>query len=58
MADDIAESLAFVAGFDREHRCGAGQIPSQGQVRTSHHSRVPEQGKLCIPWLVKVLGLL
>ena len=27
---------------NREHRYGAGQIPSEGQVRTSHHSRVLE----------------
>ena len=29
---------------NREHRCDAGQIPSECQVRTSHHSRVPELG--------------
>ena len=45
-------------GPNREHRCGAGQIPSEGQVRTSHNSRVLERGKLCVPWLVRVLGLL
>ena len=28
----------------KEYRCGAGQIPSEGQVRTSHNSRVPELG--------------
>ena len=33
-------------GPNREHRCGAGQIPSEGQVRTSHHSRVLERGKI------------
>ena len=27
----------------REHRCGAGQIPSEGQVRISYHSRVLER---------------
>ena len=43
---------------NREHRCGAGQIPSKGQVRTSHNSRVLEKGKLCVPWFVRVLGLL
>ena len=26
----------------REHRCGAGQILSEGQVRTSHNSTVLE----------------
>ena len=43
---------------NKEHRCGAGRIPSEGQVRTSHNSRVLEKGKLCVPWLVRVLGLL
>ena len=43
---------------NREHWCGASQVPSEGQVRTSHNSRVPERGKLCIPWSVRVLGLL
>ena len=45
-------------GPNREHRCGAGRIPSEGQVRTSHNSKVLEMGKLCVPWLVKVLRLL
>ena len=45
-------------GPNIEHRCGASQIPSKGQVRTSHNSRVLEMGKLCVPWLVKVLRLL
>ena len=45
-------------GPNREYRCGAGRIPSEGQVRTSHNSRVLERGKLCVPWLVRVLGLL
>ena len=27
----------------REHRCGAGQIPSEDQVRISYHSRVLER---------------
>ena len=44
--------------LNKEHRCGAGQIPSEGQVRTSHNSKVLERGKLCVPWLVRVLGLL
>ena len=29
---------------NREHWCGAGQIPFEGQVRTSHNFRVPELG--------------
>ena len=44
--------------LNREHQCGAGQIPSKGQVRTSQNSRVLERSKLCVPWLVRVLGLL
>ena len=43
---------------NREHRCGAGQIPFEGQVRTSHNSRVLERGKLCVPQFVRVLGFL
>ena len=31
---------------NREHRCGAGQIPSEGQIRTSHNSRVVKRGKI------------
>ena len=33
-------------GPNREHRCGAGRIPSEDQVRTSHNSRVLERGKI------------
>ena len=44
--------------LNREHRCGTGRIPSKGQVRTFHNSRVLERGKLCVPWLVRVLRLL
>ena len=29
---------------NREHWCGVGQIPSEGQVRISHNSRVSELG--------------
>ena len=29
---------------NREHQCGTGQIPSEGQVRTSRNSRVPKLG--------------
>ena len=43
---------------NKEHQCGTDQIPSKGQVKISHNSRVPEWGKSCIPWLVRVLGLL
>ena len=45
-------------GPNREHRCGAGQIPSESQVRTFHNSIVLERGKLCVPWMVRVLGFL
>ena len=45
-------------GPNREHRCGAGRIPFEGQVKTSNNSRVLERGKLCVPWLVRVLELL
>ena len=39
----------------REHRCGADQIPFEGQVRISHNSKVLEWGQLCIPWFVRIL---
>ena len=42
----------------REHWCGASQIHSESQVRIIHNSRVPKLGKLYVPWLLKVLGLL
>ena len=45
-------------GPNRKHWCGAGQIPSEGQVRTSLNSRVLERGQLCVPWLVRISGLL
>ena len=45
-------------GPNKEHRCGAGQVPSEGQVRTYHNSRVLERDKLCVPWLVRVLRFL
>ena len=35
---------------NREHRCGANQIPSKCQVRTLHNSRVPELG-----WIMRTL---
>ena len=41
----------------REHRCGADQISSEGQVRTSHNSKVLERGQLCVSSFVRVLGL-
>ena len=31
-------------GPNREHWCGVSRIPSEGQVRTSHNSRVLERG--------------
>ena len=43
---------------NREHRSDAGQVPSEGQVRTSHNSKVLERGQLCVSWLVRVLELL
>ena len=33
-------------GPNREHRCGADQIPSECQIRISHNSRVLERGKI------------
>ena len=45
-------------GPNKEHRCDASRISSKVQVRTSHNSRVPKRSKLCVPWLVRVLGLL
>ena len=33
-------------GPNREHRCGASRIPSEGQVKTSHNSRVLQRGKI------------
>ena len=42
----------------REHQCGVGQVPSEGQLRTSYNSRALKNGELCVPWLVRVLGLL
>ena len=45
-------------GPNREHRYGAGRIPFECQVRTFHNSRVLEMGKLCVPWLVRVLRFL
>ena len=35
---------------NKEHQCGADQIPSECQVRTSHNSRVPELG-----WIMHIL---
>ena len=32
----------------KEHWCSAGQVPSEGQVRTSHNFRVSEWSKLCV----------
>ena len=45
-------------GSNREHRFGAGRIPSEGQVKSSHNSRMLERGKLCVHWLVRVLRFL
>jgi len=35
---------------NREHRCGAGQIPSESQVKTSYNSSVLELG-----WIMHTL---
>ena len=40
----------------REHRCGAGQVPSGGQVRTFHNSRVLELGGIMRTLVSKGLG--
>ena len=45
------------SGPNREHWCGAGRIPSEGQVRTSYNSRVLELGKLCVLGLWGYWGL-
>ena len=45
---DLTESTGMVPA----------KIPFECQVRTSHNSRVLERGKLCVPWLVRVLRLL
>ena len=41
----------------KEHQCGVGQIPFEGQVRTSHNSKVLKRGQLCVLSFVRVLGL-
>ena len=44
-------------GPNREHRCGIGQIPSKGQVRTSHNSRVLERGKIVCTLVGESIGV-
>ena len=41
----------------REHRCGADQILSEGKVRISHNSRVPELGWIMRTCFLRVFGL-
>ena len=41
---------------NREHWCGAGQILSEGQVRTFHNSKVPELGWIMHTLICKGLG--
>ena len=43
---------------NREHRYGAGQIPSEHQVRIFHHSRVLELGWIIRTYFLRVFGLL
>ena len=42
----------------REYQCGASQIPSKGQVRTSHNSRVLELGRIMRTCFLRVFRLL
>ena len=44
-------------GPNKKHRCGAYQIPSEGQVRTSHNSRVLEMGKIMRPLVGEGIGV-
>ena len=41
---------------NREHWFGVGQIPSEGQVRTFHNSRVPELGWIMRTCFLRVFG--
>ena len=43
---------------NKEHRCGSGQIPSEGQVRISHNSRVPKLGWIMRTYFLRVFGFL
>ena len=42
----------------REHRDGASQIPSEGQVRTFHNSRVSELGEIMRTLVSEGIGAL
>ena len=44
-------------GPNREYWCGASRIPSEGQVRTSHNSRVLEIGKIMRTLVGKGIGV-
>ena len=39
----------------RKHQCGASQVPSEGQVRTFHNSRVPELGGIMCTLVIEGL---
>ena len=43
---------------NRKHWCGAGQIPSEGQVKTFHNSRVLEMGEIMRTLVYKGFGFL
>ena len=43
-------------GPNREHQCGVGQIPSEGQVRISHNFRVPGLGWIMRTCFLRSLG--
>ena len=43
---------------NRKHRCGAGQIPSEGQVRTLHNSRVSKLREIMHSFFQRVFGFL
>ena len=44
-------------GLNREHRCGASQIPSEGQVRTSYNSKVLKRGKIMCTLVGEGIGV-
>ena len=39
-----------------KHRCGVGQVPFEGQARTSHNSKVPELGGIMHALVSEGLG--
>ena len=46
----------------RKHEESTGVVPAKNPPKVKsenfHNSRVPELGELCVPWFVRVLGLL